>query len=75
MANIFAQGKIKDKIDWGICRNTYVKNSTEVLHCVDNPPCDGISIDHVSNYNDSLNVHFSSGIFNKVFYLMAKGFQ
>ena len=41
------------------------------LRYMDDPTKDGKSIGHVSNYNDGLNVHHSSGIFNKVFYLLA----
>jgi Zn-dependent metalloprotease len=35
------------------------------------PPLDGISIDHVKDYNNKLNFHDSAGIFNKAFYLLA----
>jgi thermolysin len=38
-----------------------------------NPPADGSSIDHYSNYFNGLDVHFSSGIQNKAFYLLAEG--
>ncbi|OGT45875.1 MAG: hypothetical protein A3E83_00670 [Gammaproteobacteria bacterium RIFCSPHIGHO2_12_FULL_41_20] len=41
------------------------------LRYMDDPTKDGKSIGHVRNYNDSLNVHYSSGVFNKVFYLLA----
>jgi len=36
-----------------------------------NPPLDGRSIDHASKYNARLDVHFSSGVYNKAFYLLA----
>ncbi|MFZ6752097.1 M4 family metallopeptidase [Undibacterium sp. Dicai25W] len=36
-----------------------------------NPPMDGRSIDHASKYNANLDVHFSSGVYNKAFYLLA----
>jgi hypothetical protein len=35
------------------------------------PPLDGMSIDHVSEYFPGLDVHYSSGIFNKAFCLIA----
>ena len=38
-----------------------------------NPPADGASIDHHSNYFNGIDVHFSSGIRNKAFYLLAEG--
>lgn len=40
------------------------------LRYMDEPTKDGRSISHMKNYNDSLNVHLTSGIFNKVFYLI-----
>src|SRR3990167_10481966 len=40
------------------------------LRYMDDPTKDGKSIAHVRDYNDSLNVHYSSGVFNKVFYLL-----
>lgn len=41
------------------------------LRYMDDPTKDGHSIDNIRNYNDSLNVHYTSGIFNKMFYLIA----
>ncbi|MET3116222.1 Zn-dependent metalloprotease [Undibacterium sp. GrIS 1.8] len=36
-----------------------------------NPPLDGGSIDNAANYTSSLDVHYSSGVYNKAFYLLA----
>ncbi|MFZ6846249.1 M4 family metallopeptidase [Undibacterium sp. RuTC16W] len=36
-----------------------------------NPPLDGGSIDNAANYTSSLDVHYTSGVFNKAFYLLA----
>jgi len=36
-----------------------------------NPPLDGVSIDHVNDYYSGMDPHYSSGIFNKAFYLIA----
>src|SRR3990167_2399396 len=41
------------------------------LRYMDDPTKDGHSIDNVRQYNDSLNVHYTSGVFNKLFYLIA----
>lgn len=41
------------------------------LRYMDDPTKDGKSIAHVNDYTDDLNVHYSSGVFNKVFYLLA----
>ncbi|QDQ25195.1 hemagglutinin [Chitinimonas arctica] len=38
---------------------------------MNNPPQDGQSIDHISRYTENMDVHYSSGIFNKAFYLLA----
>jgi Zn-dependent metalloprotease len=35
------------------------------------PPLDGNSIDHVDDYYDGMDPHYSSGVFNKAFYLIA----
>ena len=37
-----------------------------------NPPQDGGSIDNAANYTSSLDVHYSSGVYNKSFCLLAK---
>jgi vibriolysin len=36
-----------------------------------NPSSDGKSIDHLENYRNGMDVHHSSGVFNKAFYLLA----
>jgi Zn-dependent metalloprotease len=48
-----------------------VKNPTGALRYMYDPPLDGISIDHVDDYYDGMDVHFSAGIFNKAIYLLA----
>lgn len=40
------------------------------LRYMDDPTRDGHSIGHVKDYNDGLNVHYTSGVFNKAFYLL-----
>jgi pseudolysin/vibriolysin len=47
------------------------KGAGKAMRYLSNPPLDGNSIDNARNYNDSLNVHFTSGVFNKAFYLLA----
>jgi vibriolysin len=41
------------------------------LRYMDNPTKDGSSIDNAKDYYDGLDVHYSSGVFNKAFYLIA----
>lgn len=38
---------------------------------MDDPPKDGISIGSADDFYDGMNVHHSSGVFNKAFYLLA----
>ena len=41
------------------------------LRYMNNPTLDGASIDNSANYYDGLDVHHSSGVYNKAFYLLA----
>ena len=44
---------------------------TGALRYMANPPQDGRSIGHASNYTSGMDVHYSSGVYNKAFYLLA----
>lgn len=48
------------------------KASGEALRYMCNPPLDGSSIGHVGAYYNGLDVHYSSGVFNKAFCLLAQ---
>ena len=41
------------------------------LRYMDNPTKDGRSIDHASKYTSSMDVHLTSGVYNKAFYTLA----
>ncbi len=41
------------------------------LRYMNNPPLDGASIDSANDYYSGLNVHYSSGVYNKAFYVLA----
>src|SRR5687768_3356555 len=41
------------------------------LRYMANPPQDGRSIGHASNYTSGMDVHYSSGVYNKAFYTLA----
>jgi vibriolysin len=45
--------------------------ATGALRYMNNPPQDGRSIDNAANYTSTLDVHYSSGVYNKAFYLLA----
>jgi pseudolysin len=48
-----------------------IVKSNKALRYMDDPTKDGKSIANIKDYNDALNVHYSSGIFNKAFYLLS----
>jgi Zn-dependent metalloprotease len=45
----------------------------DALRYMDHPTLDGRSIDHYSQYTSTMDVHYSSGLVNNVFYLMCEG--
>ncbi len=45
--------------------------SGQALRYMADPPLDGASIDNAADYNSSMNPHYSSGVYNKAFYLLA----
>jgi vibriolysin len=47
------------------------KSGNGALRYMDNPTNDGRSIDHASDYYSGLDVHYSSGVYNKAFHLLA----
>ncbi len=48
-----------------------ITKGTDPLRYLDTPENDGESIADVRDYNPLLNVHYTSGVFNKAFYLLA----
>jgi vibriolysin len=54
-----------------MCGYDIFKAAGQALRYLYDPPLDGISIDHISQYYEGLDVHYSSGLFNKAFYLIA----
>jgi vibriolysin len=47
------------------------KDPNGALRYMDDPTRDGSSIGHASDYYDGIDVHYSSGVYNKAFYLLA----
>lgn len=58
-----------DGEDWSIGREATI--SGEPIRYMDYPTKDGHSIEHFDDYDDDLDVHLTSGIFNRAFYLLA----
>jgi Zn-dependent metalloprotease len=54
-----------------MCGYDIFKAAGQALRYLYDPPLDGISIDHVDDYYAGMDVHYSSGIFNKAFWLIA----
>ncbi len=44
---------------------------TGALRYMNNPPLDGKSIDNAANYTSGMDVHYSSGVYTKAFYVLA----
>lgn len=58
-----------DGNDWSIGSESTL--GAAPIRYMDEPTKDGISIDHVRDYTDQLDVHQTSGVFNKALYLLA----
>jgi Zn-dependent metalloprotease len=50
-----------------MCGFDIYKSPSQALRYLCNPPQDGRSIDHVDDYYAGMDVHYSSGVFNKAF--------
>lgn len=66
-AEVFAYGDGKNS--WQIGPEIF-KKPGKALRYMDKPSRDGKSIDDASQYYSGLNVHYSSGVYNRLFYLM-----
>ena len=55
--------------DWLV--GSEIFKGTGALRYMANPTQDGSSIDNAANYTSSMDVHYTSGVYNKAFYLLA----
>jgi Zn-dependent metalloprotease len=69
MAGEAAENYMKSSNDFQVGAEIFKANGA--LRYMDDPTKDGRSIAHASKYNDSLDVHLSSGVYNKAFYLLS----
>lgn len=69
MAAIAAQYYSKEKVTWRL--GDGIMKDGSALRYMDQPSKDGRSIDRADQYNDYLDVHHSSGVFNHLFYRIA----
>ncbi len=66
-AEVFAYGKNS----WQIGPEIF-KQEGKALRYMDKPSKDGRSIDDASQYKDSIDVHYTSGVYNRFFYTLGK---
>ncbi|MEO3711807.1 M4 family metallopeptidase [Roseateles flavus] len=69
MAGEAAEYYMKGSNDWKVGYEIF--KGTGALRYMDDPTKDGRSIDNASKYTSGLDVHYSSGVYNKAFYLLA----
>jgi vibriolysin len=69
MAGEAAEFYHKGNVDWLVGAD--IMKSGPGLRSISDPTSDGRSIDHQSNYTEGLDVHLSSGVYNKAFYLLS----
>ena len=69
MAGEAAEYYNKGTNDWQVGREIF--KASGALRYMNNPPLDGKSIDNASKYTSTLDVHYTSGVYNKAFYLLA----
>lgn len=55
--------------DWLV--GAQIFKASGALRYFDDPTKDGASIGHASNYRSGMDVHYSSGVYNRAFYLLA----
>ena len=55
--------------DWLV--GAQIFKGSGALRYMANPPQDGRSIDNAANFTSGMDVHYSSGVYNKAFYLLA----
>ena len=69
MAGEAAEYYMRGSNDWQVGADIF--KGSGALRYMNNPPLDGSSIDNAANYTSSMDVHYSSGVYNKAFYLLA----
>ncbi|MDK2597307.1 M4 family metallopeptidase [Pseudoalteromonas obscura] len=69
MAGEAAEFYMKGTNDWLVGQDIF--KATGALRYMNDPTKDGRSIDHQNNFTSGMDVHHSSGVFNKAFYHLA----
>lgn len=67
-ADYYANGKLT----WSVGADMMKESSGySVLRYMDKPSRDGVSIDSADEYHPGMNVHYSSGVYNRLLYVLA----
>lgn len=69
MAGQAAEYFVTGKNSWKIGHD-FLKRGT-AIRFMDIPSLDGMSIDKATDYHEELDIHFASGVYNRLFYLLA----
>ncbi len=69
MAGEAAEFYMHGSNDWMVGEQIFKGNGA--LRYMDDPTKDGRSIGHASDFTSSMDVHYSSGVYNKAFYLLS----
>ena len=69
MAGEAAESYMKGTNDFQVGAEIF--KASGALRYMYNPPLDGHSIDNAANFTSTLDVHYSSGVYNKAFWLLA----
>lgn len=70
-AEYFMRSQVGKESDWLVGGDILKGPIGTALRYFKQPSLDGQSIDNAADYNDSLDVHYTSGVFNKAFYTLA----
>ncbi|TMO54163.1 M4 family metallopeptidase [Pseudoalteromonas phenolica] len=69
MAGEAAEFFLRGQNDW--LSGADIAKEGEALRFFETPSLDGVSIDHADDYYGGIDVHYSSGVFNRAFYLLS----
>ena len=70
MAGEAAEYFMKGSNDWKVGADIF--KGSGALRYMDQPSRDGASIEHAAQYHDGIDVHHSSGVYNRAFYLLSR---
>lgn len=71
VAEYYMQHQMGKENDWLVGASIMKGSSNNAMRYFEHPSKDGQSIEHARDYNDSIDVHYTSGVYNKAFYTLA----